>query len=400
MSGTTEAVATGQAPTTTGSAGESSATTAATSSGESSGTSGGDPTTGGPLACGPPCAETWEVQGTLDLNKTDDLSQYACLTRVTGDLNLQGDIAPESLAVFANLREVGGSLRFTSMSGLEDLSAFGCVEQVHELSITDLPKLAQLEGLGALMDVHDLSIIGTGVVSLPKFAPGFGGLAVIQIENNSVLIDIGALSSWGTSNKFVTLRLIDNAAVTSVTPLADVLVRPVTGGLSVQLTQLPALASLAGLEPLAKVPPPKTSLHLGDLPLVSDLTALAGLVSIDELRLAGMPGVTSLADLGTLETARGLYIGDCFDQDPYDEGGMDGLTSLAGLGSLSNVERMGFAGNAQLDSLDGAPMLQDVKEVLFLANPKLPQEEIDKLIAQFTEPPAACIGDWGECWCS
>ncbi|MBK9757005.1 MAG: hypothetical protein IPO88_26630 [Nannocystis sp.] len=178
------------------------------------------------------------------------------------------------------------------------------------------------------------------------------------------------------------------------------LTRPVTGGVSVQLTELPALASLAGIEPLAKVTPPKTSLHLGDLPLVSNLTALTGLVSIDELRLAGMSGVTSLADLGTLETVGGLYIGDCFDEDPYDEGGMDGLTSLAGLNSLVNVERLGFADNAQLGSLDGAPMLQNVKEILFLANPMLPQDEIDKFMAQFTEPPAACIGDWGECWCS
>ncbi|MBK9757006.1 MAG: hypothetical protein IPO88_26635 [Nannocystis sp.] len=47
-------------------------------------------------------------------------------------------------------------------------------------------------------------------------APGFGGLAVIQIENNSALVDIGALSSWGTSDKFVTIRLIDDALVTSV----------------------------------------------------------------------------------------------------------------------------------------------------------------------------------------
>lgn len=363
-----------------------------------SGTTADDGTTSTPSSCGPPCPETWELLDTLDLDELDDFSKFACLTRVSGDLKLQGDITTEQLGAFASLREVGGALKLVSIPGLKDLSYFACLQRVDFLSVNDAPALTDLTALTGLKTTFDLSLIATGLTALPPFAPDFGPLSSVHLQGNPALVDIDAMASWNSGDVKLTVRLIDNAMLSSAIPLAKLLAQPRGGIVNVQLSDLPALTSLAGLEPLSDPLQKVGSLHLGALPLVSDLEAISSLKTAFGLTLAGMPKVTFLGPLSDLETVDYLNIGDCSNADG-EEGGMDGLTSLSGLDNLVDVFRLGIAGNMQLASLAGAPMLQHVDEVQIVGNPVLSQAAVDEFLAQLDQPSLLCVGDSDECPC-
>ncbi|WAS93234.1 hypothetical protein [Nannocystis punicea] len=378
-------------PTTTGGTSSGSTSTSHSSS-ESSGSSGAS------SPCGPPCDNPWKLDHWLELDETADFSQYACLTEVDR-LYLTGDIPPDELAVFANLRRVHGNVRLSGITALESLDSFACLQSVSTLEISDTPALTDISGLGELRTALEITVRRAGITTLPTFAADFGGLRAVTLEENPALADIDGLAAWGTLPDFhITVRLAEDPALTSIAPLAGLLAQPRTGRIVVELRSLHALTSLAGLEPMADPDQDAYSLELEDLPLIPDLQPLSQLTSLVGLTLAGMPQLASLADLGGLEAATYVRIGDCMDIPPK-VGGMDGLTSLAGLDSLADVSSLTLAGNQNLDSLAGAPLIKALNVLTAGGNPALTQATFDDFLAQLTVEPASCLGTLDNCGC-
>lgn len=152
------------------------------------------------------------------------------------------------------------------------------------------------------------------------------------------------------------------------------------------------LGSLKGLDKFAT-----GTVSFIDLPLVTSLAPLVGLVDAGSLVLQGMPLVTSLAGRDNLETAFTVSIGDCINEGTS---GMDGLTSLTGLGSLTSTGEFMVTNSKKLTSLAGVGALAVVSgRLAIINNPKLPKAAFDALLVQVDEPAMTCFGDWGVCDC-
>lgn len=386
----------------TGSMTTGGGTTGATSSTSTAGSSGSDVTTEGvetnssggsssggggpPSSCGPPCAETWEHFGSLDVTGARDLS---CLTRVHGDLWLTefSDLAVG--ATLGNLVQVDGRVEF-GHPDLTDLSMLGCLEQTEWLIVQDSPQLVDAS-LPALKSARWIELEGTAMTALPTFAPDYQGIERLNLFNNPDLVDLSPGSGWQAASDTLMLVLDDNAKLTSLAGLGPLLASP-TIDLQVQLTDHPALTSLAGLEDVTHA-----TLYLAGLPALANLDALKKLSS-GSVTLIDIPKVTDLSGLSGLTVADTLMIGDCINMG---SGGMDGLTSLAGLDNLTSAVMLAIANNKNMSSLTGAPKLTSLgNDLAVVNNPALSQDDFDQLMAQLTEPASdSCFGDWGECQC-
>lgn len=383
-------------PGTTDTPGTTTAATAETSM-SSDDTSGGSSTTmgGPPGTCGPPCAETWEAPGDLivDVGK-DDLSKYACLTRVHGDLTLTGNNA--DLSPFANLQDVDNALGIFANFDLVDLSAFACLRHTNGVHINIVPTLADASALAGLEQAPDLWFSGTNLAALPSFAPGFPGIWRLFLTDNPKLVDINEVAAWDfVGGNDLVIRIETNDLLTSIAPIGGLLAQKGQSTMAgVSIARLPLLASLTGLDAFDN-----GSLELIDLPLVPDLQPLSALTHIEGgLVLAGMPKVKSLAGLGSLSSAYLLTLGECVNGNPNSLG-MAGITSLAGLDNLATLDSFGLANNQNLDSLAGAPKLKQVSAMVAIGNPALTQAAVNTFVAQLDAPPNQCLGDWNACDC-
>lgn len=372
-------------------------TTTAETSMSSDDTSGGSSTTMGrpPGTCGPPCAETWEAPGDLIVDVgNEDLSKYACLTRVHGDLTLTGNNA--DLSPFANLQDVDNVLGIFANVDLVDLSAFACLRRTDGVHMSSVPTLADASALAGLEQAPDLWFVGTNLTALPSFAPGFPGIWRLFLTDNPKLVDIDEVAAWDfVGGNELVIRIETNDLLTSIAPIGGLLAQKGQSTVAgIRITRLPLLASLTGLDAFDN-----GSLELIDLPLVPDLQPLSALTHVEgALVLAGMPKVKSLAGLGSLSSAYLLTLGECVNGDPNSLG-MAGITSLAGLDNLATLDSFGLANNQNLASLAGAPKLKQVSFLEAIDNPALTQAAVDALVAQLDAPPSQCLGDWNACDC-
>lgn len=395
--GSTSGTATNPTTGSTGSTGEppSDTTTTTTTTGTPGTTTGADssssasttmpPPDGPPSTCGPPCPATWEHFGDLDVDSfTEDLS---CLTRVHGRLTTWEDADLAVVASLANLRQVDGQL-FISHGTHTDLAPFACLEHVGEIfliaaQLTDLslPKLVHAS------TIHLANVASTG---LPKLAPGFTGLERLELFSAAKLVDLSEAANWGAAAASFTLLIDGDAAFTDLNSLAPLLVGNTY--LWAQIIDHPQLTSLAGLEAVTE-----GNFYVAKLPALASLDALKNLKTAS-ITLIDLPLIQDLSGLAGLEIAHDLSIGDCVN---FGTGGMDGLTSLAGLDNLKTVLRLALANNDQLASLDGAPKLTSVSEALnAVNNPALMQKAYDKFLAQLNPAPQEdCYGDWDQCPC-
>ena len=384
VSGSSGDDSTGSGPTgTTGTTGETT--------GEDPGT-----TTDEPGACARSCARFKTHEGDLLLGPGSNTNAFECVTRITGQLWIDGDVDATALAGLADLAIVDDLLSISGNAVLTDLAAFACLREARAgVLLNDLPALTDTSALAGLRVAPNFALRFTGVTALHAAGPEFMGTSKIDLTSNPALVDLKGLASWTVAQQFLVLVIDDSEALTDLTGLdglisgadqADTLV--------ITLSRLPALPSLAGLEPLTR-----GTLGLTELPLITDLQPLSKLTQAGGLVLAGMPLVTSLGGLAQLESAGTLAIGECIGGGP-DTPGMDGLTSLAGLESLTSVSGLGVANNAQLVSLAGAPKLHTVTAMEVIANPKLSQAAVDAFTAQLDMGPQdACVGGWDECSC-
>lgn len=352
----------------------------ASTDGEPASTSGeaGDGEPGEPAEgpCGPPCEAPWEWHGdlVLDLYTYDslDMSPFACLTAVHGDLTISDkpDLPPEQLDHFRHLRKVDGALRLDSLERPTDLSAFRCLREVDTLSILFMRGVvdASLPNLRWAPHV-DLTFIDV----LPSFAPDFAGLSTLSLALSEVT-DLSPAASWRSLGD-VEVELY-RLGVTDLRGLEGL----VAGSpRSVQLSDLRRLTSLHGLETITDL----RWFGLFDLPNLTDISALSGITRADGIGLAWLPSLSTHFGLHNLETVDDLRLGDC-STDARQSPAVD----LTGFDALVEVDRLELH-IAELTSLAGAPKLRSVRELSLHQNTGLSQAAIDAFLAQLDEPPEA-----------
>lgn len=401
-SSSTDGLTTSDGPTTAQpTTSTSTSTSAETSEPGTSSTTIGDETTsatttsgGPPSVCGPPCAETWEIEGNLSVSGWGDPPiWYSCLTAVHGDLTIEEDVPQEILASLANLRRVDGRLHFLGHQTAEDLDFLACLEETAWLDIAHAPKLTDLGALAGLRSAGEVWLSDLAITTLPSFAPEFTGIYRLVLSNNPALKDLGGAAAWGVSDTYLSIQLDNNAALSTLASLENLTAALGDATLHLQIIDSPALVSLTGLEPVTNI----GDLWLEGLPQLTDLAPLAGLTSAQSLTLDDIPQLDSLADLGGLTSVGFLTLGNCINTDP---GGLDGLTSLAGLDNLVDVNLFGISGNDGLTSLAGAPKLKHVNSLAVVDAPALSQAAYDAFLAQLESPPSeTCLGPWIECQC-
>lgn len=388
-------------------------------------TTGPDTSTGPAAFCGP-CPVTWESATDVDIHQDTDLSQYACLGAVHGDLNVVGDHSAEDLAALASLARVDGFMTFGYNARLTDAAPLGCLREVEFLDFHELPNLTDASALANLEYAHYIGFTRTGIVALPALSPGFHGLASTGFIDNVDLVDVSAAAGWHAApddpdpqkNMFVVLNspaltsldgFQELAAILDIVGVEQTGVTSLVGldtlaGDHVDLTlrDLPHLATIAGLdgltggglrlenlprvtdiEPLAGIEE-MVHLEIDRVPQLASLAPLADLRRIDQLVLADLPLVQTLAPLARLESVPWrISIGGC-------SGGLPGLTDLTGLESLKWVRNLQIGNNPNLTSiaaLGGLLMLQYLDAG---NNPKLGPAAIEALGASVDPPAQLC----------
>lgn len=347
-------------------------------------------TTDAPAACGPPCPAVWTHPGNLILGaQPRDLT---CMSEVEGDLWIGADASLATIATLANLERVAGELTISGAGELTDLASFACLREVAALSLSQLPQLLDISALAKLRAAARVDLVDLGIAALPDFAPEFAGIDSLILRDLPALVDLDAASTWGpAAENTLTIQIAHASSLTGLTGLAGLLAANGPRPVHLELDQLPALTSLAGLESLVSA-----DLHLSGLPLVGDFAPLAQLERGGQISFNDIPGVHTLTGLGALTEVGTLTIGDCVN---IGLGGMDGLTSLGGLSGLKRVHHLALAGNDNLTSLAGAPQLHDLDGLAVVDNPALSQPAYDAFLAQIDSPPWSCLGGWDLCQC-
>lgn len=384
------AAACGPGPATSSESASSS--TGEASTGAASGT---EPTTGGPIDCA--CDDPVVHEGDLDLGGLGAY-QGACLTEVTGILTLSGVDDPALLGPLARLRRVDW-LRVEDNPVLTDLAPLACVREAYRLSLVDNPALVDISALDPLTRAEYVTIQNAAITALPAFAPDYQGLRQLTLSDLPALVDLDPVaawpglvdpSMWDGDFQVMIARAPKLASIVGLAgPLADAPGDPSSEffNVHVELDELPALTSLAGLEPLAA-----GDLSVTHLAGLGDLEALAGLKRAGRLVLAGLPALGSLHGLHNLSRAGFLQLGAC------DKGEGLPITSLAGLDVLVSASTFALVGAPGLADLGGAPALGDVDELSLIDDPALPQAAVDDFLAQ-VNPGVHCVGDQVACGC-
>lgn len=295
-------------------------------------------TTGGPLHCDSVCPETTIHRGSVDVFP-ENFPQFECVSEIQGDLSFfdTGWVREQ----FAALRRVTGTLRLNTFGC--DFQFLSCLESVGSLQIDyPLECLTDLQGLENLTTIEDLLKITD--------APGLVSLAGLNETE--------------------------------------------TGPMRLEIARAPLLTSIAGVT----LGPHAESVRLVGLSKLESMPIFTELETVGIMTLTALPAVPSLVDLNTLTTASRLEFGRCPVANLGE--GLDSVQSLAGLDSLTTVDVLVVAGNDGLTSLQGAPLLMQMNEVVLVDNTALSDSAISEFLAQNQNPNAStCAGDGNECMC-
>lgn len=349
-----------------------------------------------PCACDAPVIHEGKLEAA-------DLAAYqgACLVEVTGQVWLEGIENPSLLTALAHLQRAH-LLLISDSPGLTDIAPLSCLREVESLYLTDNANLVDIGALERIELVDHLILRNMPSQALPSFAPNYQGLHTLYLEDMSALRNLDPMADWpglhdgGTIYDEFQVRITDLPKLESIAGLAGPIgsaiakssLDPADGWLWIELTDLPALATLDGLETFTR-----GFLFLRRLLAIKDLAPLTNLERAGSLVLAGLPGITSLAGLHSLTQAGQLIVGGCEDGET-----MTALTSLAGIDALTKISGDLWVVDAPaLSDLD-APSLTSVQSSNFVDAPAL----TDAAIAAFNADVNAmyeCAGDVVECTC-
>lgn len=345
------------------------------------------------------------ITGNVTIATNGDVIALKRARKITGDLtiNYSGTLA----LTFPQLQEIGGTLTLrqaqVNAADVTDLQGFSALKKIGatggvSLSVTSESGLTSLTGLAGVTTLPGtLAASGAALTSLT----GLDNLTAIdgdvQLSNLTAFTGLGALSKVVTIKGALKLTNLSAASLTSLGTLTSLTscgsltidrlrnltslnAFPALTSLgSLELTDLDALTSLTGLQS-AVFPQATASVHtivqLTRLPLVTDLTGLAGLSgAVERLTLAecaafadftGIGNVTSIARLqlhttavsgfGSMPTT--LTSLDEFSANNNDaplasKTATDNLASLAGLANVTINETFSVGGFPDLAALTG-----------------------------------------------
>jgi hypothetical protein len=349
-----------------------------------------------PCACDDPVIHEGKLEAA-------DLAAYqgACLVEVTESVELAGIEDPSLLTALAHLQRADW-LSINDSPGVVDLAALACLRDASLLSFNDNANLVDISALERLELVERLFLRNMPIQALPSFAPDYQGIRSLYLEDLPELRNLDPMAAWpglhdgSMSYAGFQVTLTDLPKLESIAglagPIASAIAKsslePTDNWLSIELTDLPALVNLDGLETFTR-----GFLVLRRLLAIKDLAPLAKLERTNSLVLAGLPGITSLAGLQSLTQTGRLILGGCEDGET-----MTSLTSLAGLDALTKISGDLWVVDAPALSELVAPSLTAVQSSYFVDTPAL----TDAAIAAFNADINAmydCAGDVVECTC-
>ena len=312
-----------------------------------------------------PCDNPRMVDGDLDVSPETPVQTLHCLEEVSGTLRLSGfeSSFPEELH---SLRNVG---RLSiSENGVSSLRDFGCLERVENL---DLRNNATLRDVSALADVaigSELTLAqNPDLVDASPIRVGSKDVALyMRIEFNDALVFLPTPVAGATVSKLTiasnpSLRALDGLASLRFVSDGDLWIasnknlrslagiKDIFAGLSepsesldgVIIESLTNLESLAGMEKLHR----SSYLYVGDLPLVTELSGLAGLSKVETLVLSRLPKVDDFDSLGKNLEVEVLSIGSCYS-------GMGNLTGMASANGIASVGTLQILNNPYFTSFE------------------------------------------------
>lgn len=252
--------------------------------------------------------------------------------------------------------------------------------------VSESPKLSDLSVLQALVSVSDnIRLFGldisdlTGLRALERVGNSMTSAGGLWISGCARLRDLTGL---GKLQSTAALVLNENENLDSLAGMA--LTAPPN---TLSITGSPRLTSLAPAIP-AGGSWNAQSVSLERLPGLKTLGDLATLQSATSLMVQECHGLTDLSGLEQLKTAGQIFITSC-----------QGLTGVKGLDNLTSV--MGIVALSRNPALTNARPLGNLKSfgsVVVEGNEKLPQCEVDWLAQQLkTMLPADLNGSMGTC---
>ncbi len=362
-----------------------------------SGSEGGSESTDGPVSgCASACDRTSTHDGNILIEPGDATDWLKCVTRVTGDVLINGDVDAAGLAGLADLRQVDGDFAILSNAVLTDLSPVACLRTVNGwLRLSFMPLLTNLAGLEGLEFVRQLQLRATAVANVDE-PLALKGVAKIDLFDNPELEELGAVEGWEIASDEIVLQMGNNPKLKDLLGFAGLLAQAGPEvEVAVQVFDSPGMTSLKGLEAMTH-----GHLVLSGLVKVADLEPLANLTTAGSVTMSDMPLLTSLHGLHNLKSVGGTFsLGACTNGGP-DSPGMDGLKDLQGLDSLTQVSAFGLANNKAMTGLGGAPKLTTVQWFEAVGNSMLKQPAVDAFLAQLDmAPDLQCFGGWNQCEC-
>ena len=319
------------------------------------------------------------VDGSLSIVDlaTDDLSEAASLTTVTGKLRL-GFLGTldglEGLSSVGTLELIGldvptlgplrglsevttGRLTISQLRGVADLRGLGGVAQWSEIAIDDAGSLESLAGLSVQRQLRQLAITNSpGLASLVAFAD-LGRVDRLVLSN----LTITSLEGFAGLTQVERLTLDTLPSLTDLTPLTNL---ESVGDLVLNST---GVLNLSGLERLRQA----DLVVLQSNPNLLEIDALASVQQMTQLTVAynatlpRLPAFSALASrrmqVIAVENNPALASGPAFD--------------------IESVEYLSFSSNAVLGAIDGFPLLERATTVNIVSNPSLTSVDLSSLEA-------------------
>lgn len=327
----------------------------------------------------------------------EDLAKYQgkCLVEVTGLIDIDELADPSLLTSLAHLQRAR-FLRISDSPGVVDLEPLSCLRETIWLHLGDNPELVDVGGLAGVEVAEQISFSGLPIEELPSFAASYQGVRSLHLHDLPALRDVDAVAGWpglhdGDGEFQVTITSLPK--LESVAGLAGPIgsasakttPEPLDGWPSIELGELPALATIDGLEALTR-----GHVTLRRLPMVTELAPL-GQLERGNLTLAGL-GITSLAGLESLTTFGRVIVGGCEEGEA-----MPALTSLAGIGAMAEISELWVVDAPALTDLSAQGPVT-IEEVNLVDTPALDDAAIAAFMAE-VEAKRQCAGDIVECSC-
>lgn len=357
-----------------------------------------EPTTGGGSTGEPvdPCACDVPVVHDGDL-RAEELAKYqgACLVEVTGSVRLEGLGDPSLLTSLAHLRRAR-SLLILESPGIVDLAPLSCFRETELLLIRDAPDLVDIGALAGIEVAEEINFTQIPIAELSSFSPNYQGVRSLALIELPELRDLDAVAGWpglhGADEEF-RATLLNLPALESIAGLAGPVgsasakttTDPLQGWPWLELGELPALATIEGLETLTR-----GHVTLRRLPQVTELGPL-GQLERGDLTLAGL-GIASLAGLDSLLKFGRVIVGGCEEDEA-----MPALTSLAGVGAMAEIDELWVVDAPALTDLS-VPGSVTVEEVSFVDTPALDDATLAAFMAE-VDAMYQCAGGIVECTC-